>query len=71
MGYKKQIGEVARPLPITPDDKPKPYTRPGFTVFCPDAIQAEQLKAALRENSDSVAARLIARVVSGRKEGRS
>ena len=71
MGPKKQIGEVARPLPIKPNDKPKPYTRPGFTVFCPDAIQAEKLRAALLESEDSVAAQLIAQVVSGGKEGRS
>lgn len=67
MSLKKQIGEVARPLPIKPDRQPKPYTRPEFTVFRPDAMQAEKLTGALRESSDSVASRLIAQVVSGGK----
>lgn len=68
---RKQQQETAGGLFHEASGKKKVYVAPKAVVFHPDREQAESLKGALQEVSDSIALRLIAQVVSEEKPGRS
>jgi hypothetical protein len=51
--------------------KKKRYIPPASSVFHPDPEQAEKLKVALREESDTVAPRRIAQIINPDEWGRA
>ena len=68
---RKKLQETARGRLQEASGKKKVYVSPKAVVFHPDLEQAESLKGALEEVSDSIALRLVAQIISPKKSGRS